>query len=227
VWRFDYDERGDLTRSVDPTGYERHREFDIDHQTLRDEWGIRIDERTDFFGRSTVVTDGEGGEVRFEYDAVGNPLRRINPDGTAAWMRYDRCGRPAVFTDEMGHRLHFVRDAAEASLRIVRPDGSSDGFEYSLSDELTMITNSRGETARFAYDGADRCTSITYYDGRQHVITYDDADNPLTVEDGRTGQVLARCKYADDLLVEESYHDGRQFITTAGSCGLSTGRLER
>jgi len=219
VWKFDYDEHGDLVRSVDPVGYERQRQQSADRLTLRDQWGLRLDERSDYFGRPIVIADGEGGEVRFDYDGAGNPVRRVNPDGTAASVEYDAAGRPALFTDELGDKWRVQRDATESSLRTIRPDGKGEAFEYGLTDELKRIVNANEETAEFTYDAAGRCTSVTYFDGRQHAIAYDDADNPLVLFDGHTGKVLAECTYSDDALVQESYFDGRRLTIEYGPAG--------
>ena len=219
VWKFDYNEHGDLVRSVDPIGYERYRERSVDGLTLRDDWGVRLDERFDYFGRSIRVIDGEGGEIHFQYDASGQPLRRINPDGTSSSMEYDPSGRPRMLTDELGSQLRLVRDPADTSITFLRPDGHEEVFEYGPMDELRRITNSKGETGEFTYDAAGRCIAITYFDGRQHLIVYDDSDNPIAILDGRTGKVLAECKYENDLLVEESYYDGRRLRIEHGLSG--------
>ncbi len=210
VWLYDYNEHGDLVRYVDPIGYERYRESAADRLMLRDQWGVRQDERFDYFGRSTSIIDGADGEIRIEYDPAGRPVRRTSPDGTSSSMEYDPAGRPNRFTDELGSQVCLVRDLADRSIKVLRPDGHEELFEYGLTDELRRVTNSKGEVAEFTYDAAGRCSPITYFDGRRHAIVYDDADHPLTLQDGRTGKVLAECKYQDDALVEESYFDGRR-----------------
>ncbi len=219
VWKFDYNEHGDLVRFVDPTGYERHRERAADRLVLRDAWGLRQDERFDRLGRTTQVIDGEGGEVRFRYDASGRPLQRINPDGTSTSVEYDAAGRPTLLTDELGKQLRLMRDPTNTWVKVFRSDGHQEVYEYGLSDELRRITNSARETAELWYDAAGRCTRVRYFDGRQHAIDYDDADNPIALRDGRTGTVLATCKYADDKLVEELYYDGRHLKIEYGPAG--------
>jgi RHS repeat-associated protein len=114
-----------------------------------------------------------------------------------------------VFTDEFGYQLRLVKDATETVVKVLRPDGREEAFEYGLTDELKTITNSKAETAGFQYDPAGRCTRVTYFDSRQDAFVYDEADNPTALLDGHTGEVLARCQYVDDELVEESYCDGR------------------
>jgi RHS repeat-associated protein len=219
VWKFDYNEHGDLVRSVDPIGYERYRKRSPDRLTLWDAWGVRQDERFDRFGRLIAVIDGEGGEMRFELDASGKPLRRINPDGSSFAIEYDPSGRPTILTDELGARFQVLRDAPETGITVVRPDGHEEVFEYGLMDEIRRITNANGETADFTYDAAGRCIAITYFNGGQHRFVYDDADNPIALLDGRTGMVLAECKYEDDLLAEERYYDGRRLRIEYGQSG--------
>lgn len=219
VWAFAYDDHGDLVRSVDPVGYERHRERGPDRLVLRDHWGVRLEERLDYLGRPTRLIDANGGEVRIAYDASGNALERVNPDGTSAAVEYDPGGRPIVFTDELGRQTRLERDPTETRVRLLRPDGREELFEYGLMDELRRITNAKGETAGFDYDGAGRCPRIVYFDGREHAVVYDEADNPTALADGRTGRVLAQCRYEDDALVEESYFDGRRVTIDYGPAG--------
>jgi RHS repeat-associated protein len=219
VWSFDYNEHGDLVRSVDPTGYERHRERAADRLILRDAWGLRQDERFDDLGRTIQVSDGEGGQVRFRYDPSGRPLQRINPDGTSASVEYDAAGRPRLLTDELGQQLRLIRDSSNTWVKVQRPDGKQEVYEYGLTDELKRITNSARETAELTYDAGGRCTCVQYFDGRQHAIDYDDADNPVALRDGRTGRLLASCKYTDDRMVEELYYDGRRLKIEYGPAG--------
>lgn len=219
VWRFDYNESGDLVRAVDPSAYERFRQRTPARLLLTDRWGVVKDERFDYFGRLTSVVDGEGGEVRLQYDGSDRPVRLVNADGTSSAMQYDGAGHPVLFTDELGQQLRFVTEVAANRAKIVRPDGSEKVFDYGLTDELTRITNAKGETAEFTYDPAGRCTRIAYFDGREHIVEYDDTDNPVALLDGRTGQVLATCKYIDDDLVEERYYDGRCLAIEDDSSG--------
>jgi len=219
AWTFDYNESGDLVRSVDPIGYERFLQRAAERLLLTDRWGVISDERFDYLGRPTSVLDGEGGEIRFDYNGSDSPVRFVNADGTSSAMQYDAEGRPVLFTDELGQQLRFVTDVAANRRMIVRPDGSEDVFDYGLTDELTRITNAKGEIAEFAYDAAGRCTRIAYFDGREHIVEYDENDNPLALLNGRTGHVLATCKYVDDDLIEERYYDGRYLAIESDSSG--------
>ncbi|MBL7041989.1 MAG: RHS domain-containing protein [Pirellulaceae bacterium] len=219
VWTFGYNEHGDLVRAVDPIGHERIRERTADRLALSDRWGIRTDERFDELGRPTKYIDGKGGEISIEHDACGNPLRRINPDGSSSSIEYDSSGRPSTFTDELGRQLRLVRDPAGTWMKFLRPDGQQDVFEYDFMDQFKRISNSKRESARFTYDPEGRCTAVDYFDGRQHAIVYDDADNPILLLNGRTGRVLVECKYENDALVEESYHDGRRLAISYGPSG--------
>ena len=219
VWTFDYNEHGDLVRAVDPIGHERIRKQTANRLTLSDRWGIRTDERFDELGRPTKFIDGKGGEIGIEYDACGNPLRRINPDGTSSSIVYDPSGHPSTFTDELGRQLRLVRDPAGTWIKFLRPDVQQEVFEYDFMDQFKRITNSKRESARFTYDPEGRCTVINYFDGRQHAFVYDDADNPISLLNGLTGKVLAECKYEDYALVEETYYDGRRLTISYGPSG--------
>ncbi|HTH01140.1 MAG TPA: RHS repeat-associated core domain-containing protein [Vicinamibacterales bacterium] len=219
VWRFEYNESGDLVRSVDPNSYERFRQRTAEQLVLSDRWGVIRDQRFDYLGRRTSVLDGGGGEIRFDYNGSDRPVRFVNADGTSSSMEYEAGGRPVLFTDELGTQTRFVTEAASNRVKLVRSDGYENVFDYGLTDALTRITNAKGETADFSYDPAGRCTRITYFDGRSHLVEYDDSDNPIALRDGRTGQVLATGKYADNRLAEERYHDGRFLIIQYGPSG--------
>ena len=79
AWRFDYNESGDLVRSVDLNRYERFRQRTAERLLLTDRWGVIRDKRFDYLGRPTSVLDGEGGEIRFDYNGSDGPVRLSMP----------------------------------------------------------------------------------------------------------------------------------------------------
>lgn len=143
--RFDHDARGRLVReSRDRDAVDR----------AADAVGnlFRSAERNDRrYGAGGRLLEREG--VRFEHDAEGNPVRRIEPSGAEWRFAWN------------GHGL--LRE-------VTRPDGSKVAFAYDafarrVRKQLLAVDGSLERETRFVWDGA---TVVHEIDSRDGVITW-------------------------------------------------------
>src|SRR5512147_1617093 len=91
-YKREYDERGNLTKVIDPNGDERRYEYDergnltkkIYPNGYEDKWRYEYDER----GNVTKVIYPNGDEYRYEYDERGNLTKVISPNGDERRYEY-------------------------------------------------------------------------------------------------------------------------------------------
>ncbi len=137
----------------------------------------------DNLGREISVTVDVGGDLEasthFEYDAVGNLIRSIDPLGNTSTSTFDRLDRVISSTAP-------------------DPDGSGTfelltTFEYDAVGDLVAQTNGEGETQRYLYDNLGRLVrsfeprdtglatpTIRKYDSEGNLIRYEDPLNSVT-----------------------------------------------
>ena len=163
----------------------------------------------DAFGNITSITNGEGHTTRIEYDANGNEVARLFPDGTPAddadnpriTYEYDTGGNVTSRTDEDGYVTRFEYDAVGRLRKTIYPaitaadpndlDPSDNPFIETIYDRLgrpVVEIDELGNRIRGVYDSASNLTETILPD--QTPETED--DNPrLTYQYDAIGQRIA------------------------------------
>lgn len=178
--RFEYDERGNLTRVTDGGG----NAHEYDYDTLG--WLTRV--------RMPEV-DGDAAEVRYRYDPTGRPRREELPRGNydddliddpflANEYRYDALGHltRAVFGANTAdpRRWQFDRDAEDRVTRVVDPLGGRTDNRYDERGRLLEQTVAAGTadaaTWRLVYDRNGNRTAAVDPDGFRTDTEFDPWD---------------------------------------------------
>ncbi|QQP94346.1 LysM peptidoglycan-binding domain-containing protein [Lysobacter enzymogenes] len=158
VERFEYDPKGLMVRSVDPNGVATEFRYDLKGQ------------------RTLVVVDAGDGRLnlatRYEYDAIGQLVKVVAGDGTAA------AKVTAYSYDKLGRKISETVDPDGLALKTV--------FTYNKLNDLVAKTDPSGAITRFVYDTAHRLTSTVDAAGGITRQVYD--------QDGR---LLSRTAYAN------------------------------
>lgn len=124
--------------------------------------------------------------VRLEYDAQGNPTRRVLAPGVANFSSstaYDRLNRATVSTDARGKPTQLGYDGRENLLQVtdprnlvtqyprtglgdatglVSPDTGVATHTLDAAGNIKTRTDSRGVTASYSYDSLNRLTGVVY-----------------------------------------------------------------
>ncbi|MEO8497154.1 MAG: hypothetical protein ABI614_18940, partial [Planctomycetota bacterium] len=115
------------------------------------------------------MTDRNGNETRFEYDAQSRLSRIIDPAGLATVLNYAN-GKIASLVDPAGRVTVFEHDAAGNLIRIGDPDDSQRQFEYNQNHKLTAELTKRGFREEAHYDSFGRVTKTVRRDRTEFQI---------------------------------------------------------
>lgn len=205
---YEYDLRGDLVRSTDPSGVVIAYTKDSLGRTTRTEdpnIGTTLHE-FDGAGYPTAETDAKNQRTTFTHDAVGRKTGKTSKAGTpqastVSWA-YDQAragfhnvGKLTTMTDGAGTRT-FDHDAVGRVVKTVRTiNGASYAFSYGFDagDRALWTTYPDGDTvgtaaAPLRYDAAGRLLSIPGYVTSARY----NADGRLTRVDNANGTVTTR-----------------------------------
>ena len=199
-----YSATGQLTRVTHPGGETIQYAYDADGNLGRFETGsATVDYAHDALNRIVslaAVTNGAPlGTIQFGYDAAGNVLEQVRPNGVTTRMSYDLRNRVnaishmagattlASFTYQLsptgrrtqvneagGGIVRYGYDALDRLISEVRDGSLAAGYEYDAIGNRTRM-NRNGATTTYAYDVDDRLLSAgsaNYaYDGNGNLLS--------------------------------------------------------
>ncbi len=166
---------GLVVKVVDPLGGETRHEYDP--TTLQ----------------KTAEIDALGAARRWEYDARGNRVRSLGPDGAAIAVAYDARDRPVRAVDPCGGTWEWEYDGTGALLRerdarggtteyrrreglvreIVEPGGGRIAIEYDAGKNPVAFRDPDGGETRFWYDALGRTVRRRAPNGGEERLRYD------------------------------------------------------
>ncbi|MGD8813064.1 MAG: Ig-like domain-containing protein, partial [Anaerolineales bacterium] len=166
--------------------------------------GMNIPFERDAQGRITRITDPEGNDYLYSFDAAGDltavhlagladPIRysydanhyfinAVDPRGnTAAVTTYYPDGRLQSLTDALGNTTSYAYDLVAHTTQVTNPDGS---IETSVEDEfgyITSFTDALGRTWTYVYDSQHNLISENDPLGNVTSFAYDSQGNMISV----------------------------------------------
>ena len=144
--------------------------------------------------RLTGTTDPYGFTETTVYDGVGNKIRTITPNRTAA-TTFDTFDRTAIYTYDALNRLVAITLPA-----VTAPDGTPEPTTtkrgYDGVGNLVKVTDARGNQTRYGYDAANRRNLVIDAMG-ESTYTYYDLAGRVTATKDALGRVT---KYVYDAL---------------------------
>ncbi|AXQ29557.1 RHS repeat protein [Solimonas sp. K1W22B-7] len=222
VYAYEYDSRGYVTKTIDPTG---HAET-----TVTDELGratamndgrkdivlsyegksprprkIRSGTRTTTLGYDAkdnliAVTDAAGNSTSFTRDGNGRVTAVTDPLNQRSALEYDSRGFAIKQTDPLGRSISFVRDDLGRATSITNADRETTSFVYDALDRVIESTDPLGRKTKFEYDAAGRLAKLTVPNGAAEAYEYDAYGRLITTThyNGRK----TRATYRSDNLIE-------------------------
>ncbi|MFD8813701.1 polymorphic toxin type 28 domain-containing protein [Streptomyces sp. NPDC059627] len=124
---YEHNENLRLIRETDPLG-----------NTVRQEWNDRL--------QLTAFTDQTGCSTRLRYDAAGDMIKVIRPDGHETTATYNALGLIETVTDSVGSVWRNIHDERGNRIAVVEPSGATTWFGYNSSGHLTSVTDTLGHT---------------------------------------------------------------------------------
>ena len=216
--QFEYDERGNLTKSTDRLGGVKQMEYEPVFNKLTrmtDELGrvttfaydVRgnLISRTDALGRTTSYTYDSFGQLTsitdplnhtrtMEYDDDGNLTAVIDALDNRSTFEYDAIGRMTATVDPLGRRSTSTYDELDRVISMIDTAGAKTTLEYDANDNLTGFVNALNQQWTSAYDTKNRLISTTDPLGRVTRWVYDREDQ-LTAQVSPSGRTT---RYAYD-----------------------------
>jgi len=156
---YEYDDRGNLTKSTDRLG------------------GVRRMEYEPIFNKLTRMTDELGRVTIYAYDSRGNMISMTDALGRTTSYTYDGVGQLISITDPLGHGKQLVYDAQGNITSVKDALNHTTTFEYDGVGRLTAVVDPLGRRATFAYDSLDRITTMTDTAGAATALEYDPNGN--------------------------------------------------
>lgn len=160
-----------------------------------------------------AMTNANGGQTQYTYDAAGGYLNRISdpmgitylenqytPDGKVASQKngkgdagtwdYDLEHMKATFTDHEGNKTVYYFDSQYRVIKEEDEYGYTVEYEYDSRDNLTLRKDKRGHIWRYTYDDrgnlltqSDPLDQWSLYTSDVTTWTYDDKNNPTSMTD--------------------------------------------
>ena len=156
----------------------------------------------DAVGATTAVTDPNGRQTTFQYDAASHPIKTTFADGTFTTQTFDALGRRTSLTNEDGQSTTFTYDPL-GRLVAVHGLAGDEIYTYDEAGNRLTQTDALGRTTSFQYDILNRLIRRTYPGGESEQVTYDAVGNAVAATDAngatttRTYDVLNRATRED------------------------------
>lgn len=191
TWGYGYDAAGNLVRRVDGNGHATQYSYDSNNRLVgldypdaaKVRFGYDLDgnqiEMCDWLAgegdcaltaydplnRPTDSADWLGRTLKRSYDAAGNLIQLIYPNGQPLKYAYDARNQLISLEDHFNQRTLYAYDPLGLLTQVTRPNSTTTAYAYDEADRLTRLLHQReGETfSAFAYalDKVGNRTQIT------------------------------------------------------------------
>ena len=167
TWRNAYDAVGRLTQQVDALGHPKNLEYDSNNRLVGIQYGAPDSVQApvvfqyDLDGNQTGMCDGLGCN-QSTYDPVG----RLNT--TSDWLgrtinrSYDAVGNQVGMIYPNGHHVRYAFDANNQVVGVTDAHNQTSIYERNPLGNVTRLLHPNDLLATFTYDPASRLTSIDH-----------------------------------------------------------------
>ncbi len=173
VTRYEYDAAGNLVRSIEAAGSADERVTEYERDAYGQPLVVRV--VADAVTAETVTT--------FSYDAFGNPVRQVEPEGEVNEYTWDATGALLSHRDGRGKLWSYRRDAAGRLTGLTDPLGNVLQFTYTPMGDLASATDAENHTWVFEHDRRGNLVRITDPDGGVQQLAYDAQDRLIEYRD--------------------------------------------
>ncbi len=183
--KFEYNQYGEKTKSVDALGYETKHEYDASGRLVKiiDPLEVTTQYSYDKCGNKISMTDGRGKVTSYGYASHGILTSATDADKNITTFMYDMALNKANLIDRNGDETLFTYDLTNQLLtRKATGTGDSISYEYDAAGNRSKMTDASG-TLVYAYDENNRLKSITKSGTAIVAYTYDDLGNIETIKD--------------------------------------------
>jgi len=206
VWTYAYDADDNLVTVTDPLNYAITYAYNLKHKlvSVTDKNGnvtyvVTYDDRDRvssygrpgalytfaYFTDHTTKTDPLGNTTTYYFDADGNMVKTVLPDGSEELTQINTDVRPVKMTDAIGGERHYTYNEFGQILTETDPLGNVTTYTYDPRfQEIATITDPRGNTWTRTYDESGNLVTITDPLSCTTTMTYNGNGQLLTEENG-------------------------------------------
>lgn len=145
----------------------------------------------------------------YEYDVLGNPLKKGFPDGHNLHIEYN--GNLTTVIDQQGNIYTYRTDAFGNIVEILDPEGGLAKYKYDHLGNLVEVTDPEGNSYSIEYDTLQRKRRIIDPDSGLTTMEYDLAGNIIFVTDNK-GTVTSYVYDKIGRVVSKSYSNSSQKV---------------
>jgi RHS repeat-associated protein len=158
-------------------------------------------------GNLLSAIDPDGNKTTYTYDADNERTKVEAPNKTVTETEYDSLGQVKSQTDGNKHTTKYERNALEEVTEVVDPLGHKALKEYDAAGNLLKVTDAKGRTTSYAYDPVNRLTEVSYSSGNPSTITYEyNKDGDRTKMADGTGTTTYTYDQLDRMTESENGH---------------------
>jgi RHS repeat-associated protein len=174
VYRFAYNDAGNVTKSIDPIGRVTAYQYDSNQTDLT---GVQQAEISGFTTNWAML-------AHFAYNAQHLPVKTIDASGQTNVFTYNSFGQLLSVTNALGQTTSMFYDGDGYLTNVVGAvAGAKTSFAYDrdayghvLYGRVKSVTDSEGYSVTFDYDALDRITQVTHPDNTTEQLVYDKLD---------------------------------------------------
>jgi len=216
VINYEYDPLNRLVAIFYPDGINATAKYDAGGRVIEmANHGIGLNDITQYeYNERNLVTSvdydlrgGGGGRfvIDYEYDAVGNRIMMVDPQGLVATYDYNALGQLTSMQDPLGDVTTFEYDKVGRKTRVNYPNGMVSVYTYDATGNLLSLVNQNssgdviysskysydpvgnrisderesGYVTSYDYDELNRLVKVVYPDGLSVRYVYDAVGNRL------------------------------------------------
>lgn len=163
----DYDDYGNITKITDPEG----------NITLFREYDALGNAKKIIDSRASVLAEGQQYAWVNTYDAAGNLLSGLNPDGVGDIYTYTQSGMLKTITGADGNSIRVTSNAIGLPLTLTDANDKVTELQYDKENRLTQVIDANNNKFQLVYDKHGRYERII--DGEEQTTQFTYVDNLL------------------------------------------------
>jgi RHS repeat-associated protein len=160
------------------------------------------------------------GEVTsFRYDAIGNPIQIVLPDGSKLRFTYDDAGNVVRFIDANGSITRWSYGPCRRLLERTDPAGGAVSYVWGKEpNRLKQVINEKNETYTFFRDNCDNIIREVSFDGAERSFGYD-AEGNVIAHTNANGETITIERDAMHRVIGQNLPDGERIRFAYDSVG--------
>lgn len=204
--QYEYSPEGNLVKLTDGEGNATIFTYDALGQVLTETNGLNQTKAYayDELGRVVSLTNEEGNKTLFTYN-VNHQITSVTDElGNQTFYEYDPNGNLIKVIDGLGKVTSYTYDAMNNRIKECLLEGESEHcvtlYEYDKIGRMIKEINPLNDSKEYTYDRNGNLILVLDEEGREHTLTYDLNNRPLTLQYGDNKQVAFRYNKRGELV---------------------------